>query len=789
MHTRRILLSALLPLLAFSCTRMAPESVKEGRQTVISARIVTADVQSKTWVDSKVSAQILPLYWSDGDRVNVNGQVSSPVHVAKGEKKSETEFPLRSVELPYKVVYPSSIIAEGASYDKVGDIFVTLPAVQAYCDSSFASGSAVMCGYSATDETPVALNNMCAAIRVELVNDSADPLSISGAKIISRKGGISGNFTLNPQNGTLLAWEDAGLAVELEMASAVTVGSEGTWFWFAVPGGTYPEGFDIFFTRDSDRRVMQCEWTSTKNLSAGIIYTFKNVKFVPGAKDIETADDWNEFAVACNAGEDISKYLYKDGVVRIGKDISAENLTKISRFTYKFDGQGKKVTRTAALNSLFGSIEGDVRNLTLTGEWAGTDGEAASLADSLNAGGTISECVNEMEIKISAKTDRQIIGGIVRVLKNGTIVNCINRGELTASPNCSSKNVEMNLGGIVAQVPADAENVKISGCSNTAALTVDPTGTGNSYGILNNAVGGIVAWMQNTSPAQIENCANSGAIEYKDDNISSQSSSIKAYATGVGGIIGIAAPLSSNMYCLPTDGSGISVNVKGCRNSATIHNCAVNYSYGAHSNNKVCAGGIAGAFMGSNSSRSTITDSKNTGKILPYDIAGGSFRAGFCSVASGFVGLGGNADFIRDTVYCSIGNGIRPSASIGGLIAFTLKPFKLSSSLIHYDGYWTRLDGYKYNRAAVAVVPVIYDKSEMNLVPDIKGSIVENCIIWARPYSSSTTIPNSSFKNTDDQSPNLKSQLNLNSDENAVCGNGYKTLADDVTFTNVVYNK
>jgi len=778
-------MSASLLLLALSCSRLAPVGIEEGRQTVISARIVTADLQSRTWVDSKVSAQVLPLYWSDGDRVNVNGQVSTPVSVAEGEKKTEAEFPLRSVELPYKVVYPASIIAEDASYDQNGDIQVTLPAVQAYCDSSFASSTAIMCGYSATDETPVALSNMSAAVRVKLVTGGGDPFAISGAKIISRKGGISGNFTLNPQNGTLLAGEDAGLAIELEMTSAVPVGTEGAWFWFAVPCGSYPDGFDIFFTRESDRRVMQCEWTSTKELSAGIIYTFQDVTFVPGAKDIETAQEWEEFAAAYNAGEDISKYLYKDGVIRIGKDFSADNLTKVSNFTHNFDGQGHKITRTAAVNSLFGSIAGEVRNLTMAGEWSSSEYEASSLADSLTSGGYICGCTNEMTIALTTDTEYQIIGGIVRILQNGTIENCINKGALTAAPNCTSNDVEMNLGGIAAQVSADAENVKIIGCSNVGLLTVDPTGTTNSYGIRCNAVGGIVAWMRNASLAVIENCINTADIEYKADKISNNSLSIKAYATGVGGIIGIAAPLSSYMYCLPTDGAGILVNVKACRNTGTIHNCAVNYSNGNHGTNKVCTGGIAGAFMGADANRSTIVDSKNTGKILPYDLAGKSLRAGFSSVASGFVGLGGNTDFLRDTVYCTIGNGIRPSASMGGLIAFTLKPFKLSSSYIHYDGYWTRLDGYKFNRSAVAVVPVKYNKTAMTLAPDIKGSVVEDCIIGARPYSSVSTM--SDFKDATDQSSNLKTQLNFNTDDNAVGGQGYETLADDVTFTNVIY--
>jgi len=787
MHIRRILLSVPLLLLALSCSRLAPVGVEDGRQTVISARILSTDLQSRTWIDSKESGQVLPLYWSDGDRVNVNGQVSSPISVAAGEKKSQADFSLRSVEAPFKVVYPSSILSEDASYNESGDITVNLPATQAYCDSSFASSTAILCGYSASEETPVALRNMSAAVRVKLLNATEDPLAICEAKIISRNGGICGNFVLNPQNGTLLPAEDAGVTVALDITS-VTIGSEGTWFWFALPAGTYPDGFDIFFTRESDRRVMQCEWTSTTALSAGIIYTFQNVTFVPGAKDIETAEEWNEFADAYNAGGDISKYLYKDGVIRVGKDISTTELHQVINFTGYFDGQGHTITRSAASTALFSSVGGDVRNLHLSGKWSCSGEESASsVADSLLAGGCIYGCTNEMTINLSGDLARYYVGGIVRILCGGTVENCTNNAVLMTQPDCGQQDVEMILGGIAAQVETSATGVRIIGCSNSDSLIVNSCGTYDTYGIRNNAVGGIVGMMANTSLAIIENCTNTGSIEYKSDNITNNTRAIKAYATGVGGIVGIAAPLKSYNVFVPADGEGVLVEIRSCRNNATIHNCAVNYSMSKEGDNKVYTGGIAGAFVGFNSNRSSITDSKNTGNIMPYDIVGKSQRSGFSAVASGFIGIGGNVDLIRDTVDCSIGNGKRPTVSMGGMLGYTIKPFKLSSSKVHYDGYWTRLSYYKMDRAAVAVVPVKSGTTtNMNLEPDIKGSVIENSIIGARPYSSTSTM--SSYSDVTDQSSNLKTQLNFNTDDNAVTGQGYTTLADDVTFTNVIYN-
>ncbi len=773
-------------LLALSCTRIERECVGDGQVTVLSARIEAAGIQSKTWLDSEAAGKVLSLYWSDGDRINVNGQVSSPVSVGQGEKKSRADFSLRSVSAPYRTVYPAGIIGDDASYDTDGNIPVTLPSVQTYCPASFAPGTAVMCGYSSSDESPVVLRNMCAAVRVRIVNPDGETVTIGGAKIVSRAGGISGAFAMNPQEGTLTAANGSSPAVELDM-SHVSIGADGTWFWFALPAGDYPEGFDIFFTRENDRRVMQCGWTSERTLDAGIVYTFGNVRFQPGAKDIETAEEWEEFALACNAGGDLSKYVYRDGYARIGADIECGNLTKILNFTGKLDGQGHTLTCDSAMNPLFRAISGEVRNLNVAGKWAAQTDRASALADTLKAGGLIYGCNNDMEISLTSKADYYIIGGLVRILQGGTVENCTNRAALSASPDCTAQDVNLNLGGIAAQTSSDAEGVMIKGCSNIGTLTVDPTGSGRTYGIKNNATGGIVAWMRNTQLAVIQDCENSGRIEYKGDNIADDASAIKAYGTAVGGIVGIAAPMRSNNFCSPGDSEGVLVNIISCRNSAVIYNCGVNYSTSTQGGNKVFTGGIAGAFMGFNDNRSKISDSKNTGTVIPYDLVGRSQRAGFSTIASGLVGFGGNVDFVRDTVDCTIGTGRRPSVAMGGMIGYTVCPFSASYCNVRFDGFWTRFDYYKSNRAAVAVVPVSAGSTAMGIAANVKGSVVENCIIGARPYSSTTTLGNGTSADVSDQSPKLTVQMNFNTDEYSVAGQGYSTLADDVKFSNVVY--
>ncbi|MBO5979130.1 MAG: hypothetical protein J6Q12_01700, partial [Bacteroidales bacterium] len=165
MKLKNITAFCLFGLFLCSCNREElPESV-DNQDVVLRADIVS--VQTRTWLDSEGAGEnpTKKVYWSDGDRINVNGQVSTPVSVPEGTKVSEAEFHLRSVDGPYNVIYPHDIVT-GEAYDQEGKITISLPLSQTYHPTTFSSGAAVMYGYSENND--VALRNFCSAVRVNL---------------------------------------------------------------------------------------------------------------------------------------------------------------------------------------------------------------------------------------------------------------------------------------------------------------------------------------------------------------------------------------------------------------------------------------------------------------------------------------------------------------------------------------------------------------------------------------------------------------------------------------------
>lgn len=749
MKLRLISVVTLCGLLFSACLKEETSGASEGGEKTLSVGLPS--VQSKTWLDYAAGGSPLKVYWSDGDQINVNGRASLPISVADGVKESEAEFQLPDVESPYNVIYPQQIVNE-ESYDSEGTIAVEIPATQTYEKrGSFGNGAAIMYGYAESPDQ-VRLHNLCAAIRVNIKGKDI----IVDAKLASgsAEAPLCGSFRLAPQTGTLTAVEGKNeVALSIE---EVELNSEtGTDFFFTVPAGDYSEGLTFYFTRKKDRLQMQNVWHPKSALEAGKLYSFNDVEYVPMAKDIETVEEWEEFATAMNANEDISKYLHKGGIVRLGADLEADKLTSVTvQFPYIFDGNGKTITRNAASSSLFAKLTGEIRNLTLDGELNLSNAEDAPFVKHISAGAKMSGCINNMNINFDIKTHCYVTGFAAVALRNDIeglekleISDCTNNGTITGTVDVSAANYNVAIAGILGDVRASVGDfdydVVLTNCKNTAPITLSPkSGTGSTYGMTVCGVGGILAYVRSAKSMTLNNCDNSGAITVTADYIQSETG-LKATPTAVGGIVGLGTGAGSNKLAL----SGVDFTLIDCDNTGTVYNCMVNASTPDQGANKVYTGGLAGALMGSSAKYVTIKNCTNTGDVFTYDICSDdvpkpavvSKAPVYCAVLGGFIGFGGYLDMQECVVNCQIGNGKRPVVSWGGVIGYTVRPFKLKDLTLTYSGYFQRLTTgttYKYNRAVIGVVPAATD----DLSPNISGSEITGYLKAAGVLKTATDL-------------------------------------------------
>lgn len=563
---------------------------------------------------------------------------------------------------------------------------------------------------------------------------------------------------------------------------------------------------------------------ASSNLSTkkGTLIT-KTLTYNPQSGTINSVEDWEAFAAAVNAEvEDWDLYKWVgNGTVKLGADIEAASLTRITNFKYTFDGQDHSITRTGSTVPLFETISGEVKNLVLEGSMTKTTSETklAPLAYTLAAGGKITSVTNRMNLTAgsveSGLSANCYLAGIVYEVRGGIIDGCHNNGTITANLNVSN-NRQCRVAGIAADINNVEEDVQIKDCTNYGHLTINPVTTTSAKGINGGAIGGIVAWINSGSyVVSLNNCDNdeSGIVEwtaaYPIDSESSQNIGIRR-ALCIGGIIGNAAPLdwSSNKYPMiaPDGTNGFNVSMSNCDNAGQVLGRAICYSGPVEYQNtiasntrevsgKVYIGGLAGALVGNSATQASLSSCTNTGIVKSYDYATSgtdyaSNQAGFNAILGGLIGWGGYVSITGCTSGGVLGQQIRPVFALGGVIGYGVRPFSISSTTVSITGYFfggkmaktstdsstSNITGNNY--AYFVATPKSIASTNLDIIPDVSGSIISSCSVTGSISTCATQL----FINTNSYVDATWTSQSSKSDENWVRGIGLQQKNAGVTI-------
>ena len=766
--------------------------------TVFSARQM--DMSTKTVIGAAEDGRYQPL-WTSSDKVKINGVASTATEILNDGNTAnftlEGEF-----QAPYYAVSPANACSKFDAAERKLTLLVYGTGVpQKYEEHeenvTYSANSALMAAYSESNDLvfrhlmayyKLTINGGDANIKTIYVRQAGENENIAGAWTLQYD--ENGDYDFAPGSLTSIIAYDCG-EEGVEPGKPVMV---------AVPAYDYENGL-ILTVKDVNGKFQSYGIpASAAALSgkAGAVIT-KELAFAPQSGTINSAEDWEAFAAAVNSGDDWDLYRWVgNGTVTIGKSFEITNPTRITgkngKFPYDVDGGENTITVIDGTSALFRSVRGQIRNLTIDGNIISSSRNVASFADSLLAGGSIVNCVNKAALS-SANAGDQYGGGIVRVIYGGgTITDCKNEGTITLTPDASNDFANCYVGGIVGQI-CQTEPVTISNCSNNAVITVKPNIISPDYNITCAGIGGIAGWVRNGSHnVTFSNCDNLAGGKIIIDKANIQVAA-KESAVCVGGIVGIAANYNPSYHALgtPTETNGMDVTLVNCDNLANIYNCAYFDASSGASNMKVYTAGLAGALMGKAGKHVIVSKCTIQGcSLLPYDIAGGSEKAGYCAVVGGMIGFGGYVDIDNCISKPSqIGNGKRQSVSFAGVIGFALRPFTLTNSYIWTVGYFNRLSIYQNNRASVAVVPVKFgSKSSMSPAGNIKGTEIENCYVKGMLYTSQKTYGDtetsdlSSYCKDATVGATLFNTLNGFKD-NLIKGQGYTTASEDVTTSNI----
>ena len=268
MRKFNLLGALLLTLTLSSCDVDTPTNVV-GDEVV--TKIEVALPKTRIALGDKVDG-IYSAYWSEGDKIVVNGILSEAVKIDAVNRSSAT-FEVRSgdLEYPFNVTYPyTSATSETTP-------IVEFKSEQTYTPGSFADGSAPMCGYANKGEK-VALKHLAGVLKFP-VKASTEGAVLEKIVITSTSGTkISGNFAVDCAATTATPTEQTNNVVTYTLPSDFALSTtQPSEFFIAIPAGELGSAVIEFIEASGEK--MTSNWNPSTPIKSGIVREFKTITY------------------------------------------------------------------------------------------------------------------------------------------------------------------------------------------------------------------------------------------------------------------------------------------------------------------------------------------------------------------------------------------------------------------------------------------------------------------------------------------------------------------------------
>ena len=230
----------------------------------------TAD--SRTSLGEK-EGDTYPVYWSEGDRIALNGKRSEVAEINPDNPKVANFTINYTFRYPYRITYPYVADANSSSC-------VNFPVEQSYVEGSFASESAPMCAYVASEGEKVEIKHLAGVLCLPLkAHSEGVVLKKVEVKSTANKP-LSGMFAVDCQTAKLSATSSTNTSVTYNLPAdfALSTTTEKK-LYIVLPAGEAGPCMVEFV--DSKGGVMVGSWES-KELTAGVVREFKSITYKAG---------------------------------------------------------------------------------------------------------------------------------------------------------------------------------------------------------------------------------------------------------------------------------------------------------------------------------------------------------------------------------------------------------------------------------------------------------------------------------------------------------------------------
>ena len=328
------LLTSFAVLLFVGCQQIATEVNATGG---VGSNTLTISLPDTRTSLGEKTGDSYPLYWSEEDKIAVNGVASQSITISP-ENRSSATFTMEAVlNYPYNLTYP---YFEGTTANTPK---VVLPAEQNYVEGSFDTNAIPMCGYAASSNESVAMKHLVGVMRLPI---KAGTEGITLKKVVITtisEGYLAGEFTVDCKSGTMTPSGNVSNKITYLLPDGFTLSTTTEKpLYITIPTGDLGSCTVEFI--ESTGEKMSYEWNG-KSVKAGIIREFKTITYqrgvVAGLNPFEIEEDrlYIEYPtvygyVKDTAGNPISGVAVSDGFSVVSTDSKGYYSIDVSRDTW-----------------------------------------------------------------------------------------------------------------------------------------------------------------------------------------------------------------------------------------------------------------------------------------------------------------------------------------------------------------------------------------------------------------------------------------------------------------------
>ena len=293
--------------------------------------------------------------WEVNDQISING-VSYSAQTAGTTSTFTATTTGEEAEGPtYNAYFPADL------YDGTT---ATLPAIQTYTAGKFN-----MPMYATSSSTELAFKNLCAVLAIKVT--SADIATLKSIKVASDKK-MNGKFTVTDKAAVINDEEGTNVVV-LESSEAITLTSEGTTFYIAIPAQTY-QYLNIFLSADGKTYTQAMATKKAAGLGEIARSTIFNINYAKNATKLWKG---NLFIADCNVGATSGNvygghYSWGGSQDKVIDDCytGSDNLSGNNDTATKLWGSNWRMPTSDELTALkdLGALDGTNKGLLCTGQ-------------------------------------------------------------------------------------------------------------------------------------------------------------------------------------------------------------------------------------------------------------------------------------------------------------------------------------------------------------------------------------------------------------------------------------